>query len=652
MDEYGIATTVQGFNLFIQQMGAAANATTKLGVTIKQTTSQINNFGSVNTAVSGLPSAANVAAGALGGLSGVLKGVLAVAGGILAAGIFKKLAQEIGQLVGAAFRGAAGFQTLQIRLEGLAARQLRAADHSLTLAESLDIAAGAAKGYLKWVQDLSLASPFATADVAQVFSLAQAYDFTAEEAKKLTVSVTEFAAGMGLTGQEMTRIIENFGQMRAAGKVTGTELRDLARGAFVPVNDILHRMAVNMGVAAADFEDFKQEAKTGGADVNEFFKAFSQLVDEDFAGAAKRMSRTWAGVSNNIRDFIETVLGMQVLGPVLQRFTNIAADALDVLLSQEVRNNATLFGQALADSFDKIWGAISGELIPALQQLAAAFGLSAPSITGVISLLSKFTTTVASVISSVANFISTVGVDIAGKITEVATNAYEWGANIVRQLATGIIQGGANFLVAAMQWIGQLLANWLQPGSPPKVALDILKWGAGTFEEYLHGFAKADFSILNDLQSPLKSALDILVQAGALGETQSANMFASISESIAEAIANFNATGEINDGVFDALNGKANAFGDELQTLLELELQYQAAVEAVEQAQAALNAAQENQRAAQVQVKGLTEEYNRLLRAGADESVLRAKLAEINASEEARDIATEQAHHHLGPLHP
>lgn len=643
VDQYGIQTTVQGFSTFVQQLGAASAATQKLGTSITQATSQINKFGAVKTAVGGLPSVVSGASAALGGLGSVLTGILTVAGGILAAGIFRRIAQEITGLVTAAFVGAAAFQTLQIRLEGLIARQLRNSDATLTLSRSLEIAADKAQEYLRWVQDLALSSPFATQDVANIFSLAQAYDFTAEEAKKLTQSVTDFAAGMGLSGEAMTRIIENFGQMRAAGKVTGTELRDLARGAFVPVNDILHRMAENLNVAAADFEDFKTEAKQGGADVEEFFKAFQQLVDEDFAGAAKRMSRTWAGVTNNVRDFIETVVGMQVLGPILQSFTDIAADALDFLLSDEVRNNAQLFGDALGSSFDKIWASISGQLLPALQQLAAAFGLSLPSITSVIAAMTNFSTFIAEIVTKIAGFISTIGVDIAGKISEIASNAYTWGMNIVGQLAQGIIQGGASLLVAAMQWIGQMLANWLQPGSPPKVALGILKWGAGTFEEYLKGFAKADFGVLNDLQSPLKSALDILTQAGAIGEEDAAGMFAGISENIAAAIAQFNETGEINGDVFSALDKEAGAFGEELQTLLGLELAYAGAVEAVEAAQAALNRAQLNQKDAQGQVKSLTEEYNKLLRAGADESILRSKLAEINAAEQARALAIEQS---------
>lgn len=645
VDQYGVQTTVQGFNLFVSQLGAAANAAQQLGSKIVNTTNQVNRLGNIQSGggLAALPSVANTATSALSGLGNVLGKILTIAGGIITAGVFRNIAAELGNIVGAAFEAAASFQTLQIRLEGLRARQLRAADSTLSVADSMEIASGQAAQYLNWVKNLALQTPFGTQDIAQLFTLAQAYNFTADEAAALTQAIVDFASGMGLTGQEMTRIIENFGQMRAAGKVTGTELRDLARGAFVPVNDIIRKMAENLGIAAEDFAQFREDVASGKVPVDEFFKAFNQLAETDFSGAAERMSRTWEGVTERVRDFIQTVIGVEVLGPILQRFTNVAASALDVLTSPEVRAAGTQIGLALAQSFDQIWASLTQRLIPALQMLASALGLNIPNFQTIIGWIAAFTTVMSGSIDAIANFVNTVGVNFATSIAAFADQAWGWGQNIVAQLAQGIVEGGGTLLTQAMQWIGQLLANWLQPGSPPKVAQDILKWGAGTFEEYLKGFGKADFAILDDLQSPLKSALDILTQTGDLSKDAAANLFGDISENIAKAIAEFNATGQINTDVFAGLNSSAGAFGDELQTLLEDELAYQQAVEAVAAAQEALNAAQDAQKTAQGQVKSLTQEYNALLRAGADESVLQAKLAEINAAEQARNLATEQA---------
>lgn len=671
-DSYGVHATVENFSQFISQIGMMSKETQKFGRTVTETVKAVNSSGDALTlsrrvadtaahtsqatlkaaqsmttwsrATQAFSSVATHASSAIRGLGSVLGNILTIAGGILAAQLFQRIGQAIFGIAREAFDAAASFQTLEVRLTTLAARQFRAADAGMSLDESLRVGALAAKEYLRWVEILALKTPFKTGDIAQLFTLAQAYNFTSEEAKRLTESIVNFASGMGLGGAEMTRIIENFGQMRAAAKVTGTELRDLARGAFVPVNDVLRRTAENLNIPIDKIQEFRKAAAEGAVSVDEFINAFSDLVEEEFVGAAERMSRTWVGLTEKVSDFIQTVIGVEILGPVLASLSAAASTALDTLINEETLSKANLLGQALAMSFDRIWAVLNGQLIPALQKLAAALGLSLPSLEQIIGLISAFTQVTAGLISGIANFVDGLANTIGGTLSSFAQNAYDWGVNIIAQLSNGIIQGGATLLAQAMQWIGRLLSSWLAPGSPPKVAQDILKWGAGTFEEYLKGFAKADFGVLNDLQSPLKSALDILTQVEAISKDDAYKLFANISEGIAAAIADFDATGQINGDVFEALNSEAGAFGDELKTLLELELQYRAAVEAVEIAQAALNAALDAQKAAQTQVKGLTEEYNALLRAGADESVLRAKLAEINAAEEARALAIEQAH--------
>ena len=183
----------------------------------------------------------------LGGFLGSLRRI----GEFLIAGIIfrglEAITRAVRNMIGGLLEAGAGFQQLQIRLEGIIAADLRAADSTLSFTDSMEVATGEAKELFKWITNLALQTPFDIQDVADTITLARAYGLTAERAKEVTKSVIDFAAGMGLSNLQMKKIIENFGQMIQQGKITGTELRDLARGSLVPVNAILQKVAENMG---------------------------------------------------------------------------------------------------------------------------------------------------------------------------------------------------------------------------------------------------------------------------------------------------------------------------------------------------------------------------------------------------------------------
>ena len=96
-----------------------------------------------------------------------------------------------------------------------------------------------AANMVQWMQRLAVTTPFTRQDISETMAFSMAMGFTAKQSKELTLAIGEFVSGMGLSTEVMERIVLQFGQMQAGGKLFGTELRDLARGAFVPVNQIL-----------------------------------------------------------------------------------------------------------------------------------------------------------------------------------------------------------------------------------------------------------------------------------------------------------------------------------------------------------------------------------------------------------------------------
>ena len=320
----------------------------------------------------------------MGRVRDALGGIAKIAGGILAAKVISRIGSALANVGKEALSAAGRFQTLDLRFQGLIAREAVASGQFDTMREALMNMQGPADELLEWIKEVSVTTPFTVESIADATSLGLAMGFTTDKTKELALAVGDFTAGMGLSGEVMERVLYNFGQMVQQGKVTGTELRDLARGSFMPVNDILAQMQKDLGMTGMSFQDFADKARTGEVPVEAFFDAFITMANKDFPGAMDRMALTWAGVSGNIKDFIQSVLGFDILGPFVTRITTTMAEGLQKLMSPEMREGAKNLGISLDFAFSRIWGSIKENLLPALKELAEAFGISfeeTPSLT-------------------------------------------------------------------------------------------------------------------------------------------------------------------------------------------------------------------------------------------------------------------------------
>lgn len=236
---------------------------------------------------------------------------------------------------------------------------------------------------------------------------------------------------------------------------------------------------------------------------------------------------------------------------------------------------------------------------------------------------------------NLAKVATDVGIAFASKLgvslTDVASNALDWGVNIAVQLANGIMQGAADAIVAAMNFVSNLLFGWLSPGSPPKIVPNIDKWGAAAIGEWLQGFTMADFSTLEAIQSPLQKALEDAF--GKSGKEASA-AFAKLSGEILSAID----AGAMSDALYNEIAG-IGELGPQLAILTKDQVALAAATKESEAAQKALTDSQKAASAAQSKVSSLIRQYNAMLRGGAGKEALDAKMAEIRAAEKERDLA-------------
>lgn len=235
----------------------------------------------------------------------------------------------LNEMISKTLEAGSAFQTLTLRLNGMNLDALikSGASYDRALTQSIELT----KEQLRWTQELAIATPYDNTDISNVYSLARSYGFADDQAKELTEDTANFASAMGLSNSAMERVIINFGQMKARGKITGTELKDLARGAFLPLDDVLSRIAKNMGITTEALTK-KISAPGGGVDESEFFKAFHQMIEEEprFTGAAERMARTLSAASGNAMDLVSSIAGMSIVMPIMDVLGGKVADFVEL----------------------------------------------------------------------------------------------------------------------------------------------------------------------------------------------------------------------------------------------------------------------------------------------------------------------------------
>ncbi len=329
MEKVGVMAVVEGLSAFmgdIKQMNGAMDSLKPQGNALT------NLFTGVGNAISSFGrevlNVAEVALGAL--LSSAIQYVIG----------------QLKDLITSTIAAGSEFQTLGLRLERLNFNTAIQQTGDYTAATLM--AEEATRDQLSWLQKLAVQTPYDAQDIASVFTLARSYGFAGDAAKGLTSDIANFASGMGLGNTEIQRIIVNFGQMVQQGKVTQRELNDLARGAFVPVNDVLKIMQAETGLAGSAFDSFRNS----GAGVESFMRAFTTLVETRFQGAAQDMARTFQGATDNAKDFVKSLIGFNVVRPILDVVGGGIADMLGELTAggnwDRLNASAAMVGESIS----------------------------------------------------------------------------------------------------------------------------------------------------------------------------------------------------------------------------------------------------------------------------------------------------------------
>lgn len=203
---------------------------------------------------------------------------------------------------------------------------------------------------------------------------------------------------------------------------------------------------------------------------------------------------------------------------------------------------------------------------------------------------------------------------ILNNINRLLGQIAPYGENIVRRLAEGMVNG-IIFLLPAVKAIKDFITYWLKPGSPPRILPDLVKWGASAMNEYLGGWTKADFGILENLGGTIESIIRSFVTSGKIGEGNVVEAVFGTRQAIQSAIAQWRTAGRVTEDSIRSIQAAAGPAGESLAGLVRAYFDMEGASRRAAQAQRELT--------------DVTDTYDRLLRP------LNRQLDEINDKQQA-----------------
>lgn len=370
------------------------------------------------------------------------------------------------------------------------------------------------------------------------------------------------------------------------------------------------------------------------------------LVQSGIRDAGSQATQMQAGVAllgTQFEDMgVEAALSVDLAATSLEEL-NGAADAVNVRYD----NLGDFFqgmGRRLTAALEPAAGALLDIANDAMPELEAGFqSLEANAVPFAVGLAAIFK----GLYGLAKAFFGGFRKDANSEMGGTANEAGAWGRNIVLQLARGMA-AAATAVVRVLNFIGGIIADWLSPGSPPKLLPDIDDWGTAAMQEFLDGMGEASVGALRGMGGRIMDTLGGIQEAGLVG------LFSTISGTVqrlmqstateddtglvgrimgsrgvmAQAIADIQAYGRVTDATLSTIQqsmvGLPPVANDYVQAMIRL---YQAN-QAVTDAQEELNR--------------VTQEYDDKL------SPLRAELegiqdAQANEADEKRIAALRQA---------
>ena len=191
-----------------------------------------------------------------------------------------------------------GFQTIASTAIGFNAQMEQARIGFTTMLGSAE----RAEAFLSNMAEFAAKTPFEFPELLDASKRMLAYGFAAEDVLPTMEAVGNASAAVGLGTEGINRIILALGQMRAKGKLSGEEMRQLTETG-IPAWEIL---AEAMGKTTAEIMDMQSK---GLIPADRAIKMLVEGMNKRFPNMMAQMENTWEGVTSTIKDIWRMTIG-------------------------------------------------------------------------------------------------------------------------------------------------------------------------------------------------------------------------------------------------------------------------------------------------------------------------------------------------------
>jgi tape measure domain-containing protein len=233
---------------------------------------------------------------------------------------------------------------------------------------AFEVMLGSADRARKLLQDVSVfarKTPFELPELVDTTKRLLAYNIAAEDIIPTLTALGNVTAGIGR--EKMPQLILAYGQVRAATRLTGMELRQFTE-AGVP---LIEQLARQFGVAESQIMEMVSAGEIGFPAVQQAFQEMSAEGGK-FYNLMERQSTTFDGVVSNLRDNFmgmgREIIGISQDGTVREGsiFHTLSLRAQDLLKWVDAnRAGIERFGRQL---FDSLVAMFNQNVLPVLQR--------------------------------------------------------------------------------------------------------------------------------------------------------------------------------------------------------------------------------------------------------------------------------------------
>ena len=240
---------------------------------------------------------------------------------------------------------------------------------------------------------------------------------SAKSAVSKTEALVKANQAFGGTGEQLKGVVQAYGQMSAAGKVTAENINQLTDN-NTALGSSLKDTIMKMNPSLQQYGSFNEAVSAGAVSMDMLDKAMQKTADGS-SGAAKTIRDTWAGFNEDMSQALLPTL--EALTPVIDAIIDKmgewgkgAGKAIDSIVKYVKELWGALEKNGALSSFSKIWDglrstfgsvlSIIGQLIESFAGVDSKTGKSAGSVESVSKAIANLAKVLADVIKKIADF--------------------------------------------------------------------------------------------------------------------------------------------------------------------------------------------------------------------------------------------------------